>query len=108
MGLGVRQVAALTTVAPSVVRNVRSGRVTTLRPSTLARLLAAPPSLARGALVAATKTWRAIDSLHREGYTSRELAFHLGAQSQQLQFAPRQVRVTSALRVQTLYERITT
>jgi hypothetical protein len=58
--------------------------------------------------VPATKTWRQIDSLSREGFTDREIAFHLGARSQQLQLAPRRIRVTSALRVQQLYARITT
>jgi hypothetical protein len=63
------------------------------------------PALAHGALVAGTKTHRFIDSLCREGFTRRELAFRLGARSQQLQLH-RKVRVSSALAVQTLYQRL--
>ena len=106
LGVGYRQAAALAGVAASVVYNVRAGLVTRLHPSTATRLLAARSGPARGAVVPATKTWRFVDSLEREGYTHREIAFHLGNTSQQLHFHPRRVRVASALRVAQLYERI--
>ena len=105
-GVGYRQVAAQTGVAASVVSAVRAGRVPRLQPATATRLLQARAILAHGALVPGTRTWRFVDSLRREGYTHRELAFHLGNASQQLQFARRRVRVASALRVASLYERI--
>jgi hypothetical protein len=106
LGIGIRQVSRMTGVAASVVRAVRNGRTETLRASTSARLLATPPQPAPGALVAATRSWRCIDSLEREGYTRRELAARLGLHSQQLQLAPRRIRASTASRLHQLYTRL--
>lgn len=103
LGLGYRQSAQLAGVAPSTTRAVLAGTLPTIRPTTAARLLTVRPVLAPGALVAGTKTWRYVDSLKREGFTLRELGYRLGAQSQQLQYAARRVRVASALKVARLY-----
>lgn len=108
LGVGYRTIARQTGVSASVVSSVLSGAAAQLRPSTAARLLLARPSVARGAFVPATRTWRHVDSLRREGYTRREMAYHLGAHSQQLQLGARLVRASTALRVAQLYERITT
>ena len=102
-GLGVRQVARLTGVAASVVADVRAGRVSTVRPSTLARLLGAPATPAFGVCVPAVTSWRTIDSLRREGFTHRELGFRLGARSQQLQLGRRRIRQHTAAKVAALY-----
>jgi len=103
-GLGYRQLAALAHVAPATVRRTLAG--TRPHPATAAALQAIPPILAHGCTVPGTKTWRYLDSLRREGYTHRELAFRLGARSQQLQLHPR-VRVRSALKVSQLHATLT-
>jgi hypothetical protein len=105
-GLGVRQLGKLGGVSARHVGRILLGQVEQLRPATAAALLGVRPVLARGALVPGTRTHRFLDSLGREGFTRRELAFHLGAACQQLQFR-RRVRVSSALRVAMLYNRIT-
>jgi hypothetical protein len=102
IGLGSAQVAALAHVSRLTVRRVRRGTLTRLRPSTAAALLAVRPVLAAGAIVPGTRTHRFLDSLRREGFTRRSIAFQLGARSQQLQLHSR-VRVASALRVAAFY-----
>jgi hypothetical protein len=104
LGLGYRHIARLAGVAASVVKLL--GPDAKLRPATAAKLLAVvQPSLAHGCVVPGTKTWRFVDSLEREGFTRRELAFRLGRQSQQLQLH-RRVRVRSALLVATLHSHL--
>jgi len=103
-GLGYRQIARLAGCASVTVRRVLAG-CPQLRPATAARLLSVRPILAHGATVPGTKTHRQIDSLHREGFTRREIAFRLGSLSQQLQLHLR-VRVRSALKVAQLYHHL--
>lgn len=105
-GIGVRQVAALSGVSRSTVAAVRDGTRTQLHPSTAARLLATAPVRASGALVKATTSWRFIDSLEREGYTRRELAWHYGHRSQQLSFGRRKMRGATVAKVAALYARL--
>jgi len=104
-GLGTRQLAALAPASRATIAAVLAGTVTTVRPDTAARLLAVRPVLALGAHVAGTKTHRFLDSLHREGFTGRELAFRLGSLAQQLQLHPR-VTARTALRVAALYRHL--
>lgn len=106
LGMGTRQIARRSGVAASTISIVRAGHVRTLRPATAARLLGVSPVLASGALVAATTSWRRIDSLEREGFTRREIAWHLGARSQQLQLGRRALRASSAGKVAALYDRL--
>jgi len=106
LGIGYRRAAHLARVAPATAQRVLAGTVSRLKPATAARLLATRPVLALGATVAGTKTWRFVDSLRREGFTHREIAFRLGAHSQQLQLH-RRVRVRSALKVAQLYQTLT-
>jgi len=105
LGVGLDHAAQASGVSLTILKRVRSGRQARIRPATVAAILAVRPTLARGAVVAGTKTWRYVDSLEREGYTRREIAFDLGARSQQLQLH-RRVRVSTALRVAALYARI--
>lgn len=105
-GIGIRQAAQLSGVNASTVAGVRSGRLVTVRPSTSARLLGIGPTLAPSALVPATVTWRFVDSLEREGYTRRELAWHLGARSQQLQLGRRRIEAQTAVRLAAAYQRL--
>jgi len=106
LGLGVRQVARLSGVAPSRVWAVRTGTRRLVRPSTAARLLGVAAIPAPGALVAATTSWRRIDSLQREGFTRREIGWSLGARSQQLQLGRRHVRASTAARIAATYARL--
>lgn len=106
LGIGIRQIARLTSVAPSTVAAVRSGRATTCRPAIAARLLAATATPAPGALVKATRAWRHIDSLRREGFTRREIAWQLGYHSQQLQLAPKRILARSAAHIARVYSRL--
>jgi hypothetical protein len=102
----VRQIATLARVSPSTVAALVAGTLVTLGAAAAARLLACPPRPAPGALVAATRARRALDSLRRDGYTQREIAWHLGARSQQLQVARRRIRVRTAVRIARVYERL--
>lgn len=104
-GLGSRQLAHLAGLSRSTIRAVLDGTSASLRPATAATLLGLAPILAHGTRVPGTKTHRFLDSLRREGFTRREIAFHLGARSQQLQLH-HTVTVRSALRVATLYSRL--
>ena len=63
---------------------------------------------AHGAHVKATRSWRFIDSLQREGYTRREIAWHLGHQSQQLCYPKRTIRQSSARRIASVYHQLAT
>jgi hypothetical protein len=106
LGLGARQIARLASLGAQVITRLLTGRQTRLRAETAAKLAAVRPTLAHGATVPGTKTWRFVDSLEREGYTRRQIAFALGAQSQQLQLR-RRVTVATALKVATVYARLT-
>lgn len=106
LGIGYRSVAHSAGVSPSVVQSVRAGTSRLIRSETANRLLATPAALAPSALTPATTSWRFIDSLEREGFTRRELAWNLGNLSQQLQFAKRRIRQSSAHRIQRLYARL--
>jgi hypothetical protein len=106
LGLGTRRLAQLSGVSRNVILAILTGRLATVRPSIATRLHAIRPSLARGASVPGTVTHRSIDSLEREGFTRQDIARRLGRRSQQLQLN-RRVRVLSALRVATLYTRLT-
>jgi hypothetical protein len=101
-GIGARQLGKLAGISSRHVARVLAGRVARLRPATAARLLSVRPVLARGASVAGTRTHRFLDSLRREGFTHRSIAFRLGAHSHQLQLS-RRVRVSSALKVAAVY-----
>jgi hypothetical protein len=104
LGLGLRQIAQLADTGTQVIQRILAGQ-RRIAPRTAARLLPVRACLAHGATVAGTKTWRFVDSLEREGYTRREIAWHLGAHSQQLQLH-RRVRVSTALRVAQLHARL--
>jgi hypothetical protein len=104
--MGARQIARRARTSTATIKALTTGRQRALRSTTAAQLLAVRPTLAHGCIVAGTKTWRFVDSLEREGYTRRQIAWSLGAQSQQLQLA-RKVRVSTALRVSALYDRLT-
>jgi len=105
-GCGIRQIARHTGVSAQTVAGIRSGRRRLLRASTATRLMAATSDVAPGALVAATKSWRFLDSLKREGFTRRALAWHLGARSQQLQLAKRSIRAHTAQLIAKLYHKL--
>jgi hypothetical protein len=107
LGLGARQIARLAGLGAQVIRRLTTGQQTRLRAATAAALLGVRPTLARGARVPGTRTWRFVDSLEREGFTRRQVAFALGAKSQQLQLQ-RRVTVATALKVATVYARLTT
>ena len=108
-GLGTRQIARLTGVARSTICALVTSPPPTVRASTaqkLAVIATLPPTVANGALVKATKAWRAIDSLQREGYTRRTLAWHLGLHSQQLQLAHPFIRQSTARKLAALHHQL--
>jgi len=119
-GVGHRQAARLCGLSSRLIREVRSGDRKTITADLRGRILDIPPILARGATITGWRTWRLIDSLHREGFTFRALAARLHAST--LPGRPRPgapdrrtgvirnhhqpVRVRSALRVRALWTQI--
>jgi hypothetical protein len=106
LGIGIEQVSRLTGLAARWLREIRHGRIETLKATTAARILATTPTPADGALVRATRSWRFVDSLQREGYTRQIIAWHLGHTSQQLQYARRTIRQSSARSLASVYQRL--
>lgn len=115
-GVGIRQVARLAGVSPTVIQDLQSGRLTVIREATAQRLLAIPCVLAHGRCVPAWRTWRLVRLLIKEGFSPEDLATKLGlhtlrrrAPSTTLQraYGRQRVRVKTALRVRLLYQRLT-
>ena len=96
----------LTGLAASTVWRVRNGTAQTVRLTTSTRLLAAPPSVAPGALVSSYWPHRLVDGLEREHYTRREIAALLGRHCQQLALGVTHVRARTASRLAALHHQL--
>jgi hypothetical protein len=59
-----------------------------------------------GQHVTGWRTWRLIDSLERDGFTRRALAFKLGLRGRGLQLHHRRITVRNALKMRVVYHRI--
>jgi hypothetical protein len=105
-GVGYRQVAKLSGLCFQLVLDIRLGRKTRVRADMATRLLSVPAVLAHGTHVTGWRTWRLIDSLKRDGFTQRRVAFQLGLRGRNLNLHHRHITVRNALRVRLLYARV--
>lgn len=107
-GIGRRSVAAASDVAQSIVAEIRAGTRTQIRVRTARRILAVTrAAVADRALVPAARTWRLIDELLEEGFTTAFLARELGYERPVLQFNRKRVTAANQLAVEKLHRRLT-
>jgi DNA-binding Xre family transcriptional regulator len=107
-GVGRGAVQAATDIARTTLSAIRSGRKARIRARTARKILdVTVEARADHSFVKATRTWYLIRLLIEEGYTKTRLAKVLGY-ARALQFNKRQVLAVNALRVEQLYERLTT
>ena len=106
-GVGRRAVADACDVSLTVLMEVRSGRKTTIRRQTEARILAVTTAAASDhAVIAGRDTNTQINRLLREGFTKAELARRLGFKTPALQIKRKRVLAKTAARVDRFYRQI--
>jgi hypothetical protein len=108
-GVGYKSVAAVASVAVSIVQKIRTGERKQIRASTRKAILEVDRSaIADHALVPDGSTWRIIDELLDGGYTRTWIASPLGSKGKipSLQLATDFITARSASRVERLYRMI--
>jgi hypothetical protein len=109
LGLGRRAVALVSDVRDKTIQEIKLGRKTRIRARSARRILDVTPDMhCDKALVPAQRTWSLIRRLLDEGYTRARLAKLLGYTTRALQIHKSHVTARNALRVEQLYERLTT
>lgn len=107
--VGRRAVADATGVAETTLSEINAGRKTHIRARTERLILAVTQAAAADrALIAAGPTWKLLKRLLREGYTSAELARHMGYSNKALQFGRDFVTVRNAFEVERLHQQLRT
>ena len=104
--VGLRAVSAATDITVKALRDIRSGKQTTIRRKTEERILSVNRlAVSDHALVPAATTWRQINELLEEGYTQQLLAERLGINSGVIEFNEKQVWAATATKVDKLYRK---
>lgn len=108
-GVGRRTVSELAGVGKTVIAEIKSGRASWIRATTERAIMAvackaAPPATK----VDARPTWRLIERLLEEGYTKGFIAQQLGAKRPALQLQRDRVTKANALKVERIFQRLTT
>lgn len=102
-GIGYRQAAALSGLAPRGILRIRNGDMDTIRRLTEQRILAIRAQFAPGARVRPQSTWRKLSALRAEGFSLAELGRRLGLPHA---FRPRRrdwIRAKTAAEIRALY-----
>lgn len=106
-GIGRRTISQATGVAETVLQEIIAGRKQRIRAVTSRRVLAmSTEARADGSLVPATRTWRLLDDLCRQGFTRAELALQLGHKRGALQISRQRVHAITELQVERLHAKL--
>lgn len=104
--IGRRQVAALTGLHPAHLKDIKHGRITQIRQTTLDRILACPIVPAKGTVTTAWWAKKYVDALRAEGYTDAQIERWIGCDPGPLMRRTR-VRHRTAMQVAYVYRGIT-
>lgn len=96
-GVGYRAIAAASDVSKTILTEIRSGKKRRIRARSERLILAVTSAQALdGALVDASKTWRQVRHLLREGFTKAWISAQIGQSGLALQLGKRRVTVRNA------------